>query len=80
MDSLIEAARAAIEESYAPYSEYEVGAAVETADGEVYAGCNIENANYSNSLHAEESQSDRRSGTVIVPSLDSRLRRRPATA
>jgi len=54
MDSLIEAARAAIEESYAPYSEYEVGAAVETADGEVYAGCNIENANYSNSLHAEE--------------------------
>jgi len=54
MDSLIEAARAATEESHAPYSEYYVGAAIETADGTVYTGCNIENANYSNSLHAEE--------------------------
>ena len=54
MDSLVEAARAAIEESYAPYSDYDVGAAIETADGSVYTGCNVENANYSNSLHAEE--------------------------
>jgi cytidine deaminase len=54
MDSLVEAAREAIEESYAPYSDYDVGAAIETADGSVYTGCNIENANYSNSLHAEE--------------------------
>jgi len=54
MDSLVEAARAATEESHAPYSEYYVGAAIETADGSVYTGCNIENANYSNSLHAEE--------------------------
>jgi len=54
MDSLVEAAREATEASYAPYSEYSVGAAIETADGSVYTGCNIENANYSNSLHAEE--------------------------
>ncbi len=54
MDSLIEAAREAVEASYAPYSEYYVGAALETADGTVYTGCNVENANYSNSLHAEE--------------------------
>src|SRR6056297_3399370 len=54
MDSLVEAARAATEESHAPYSEYYVGAAIETADGSVYTGCNVENANYSNSLHAEE--------------------------
>ncbi|WP_018258250.1 cytidine deaminase [Halomicrobium katesii] len=54
MDSLVEAARTAVEESFAPYSEYGVGAAIETADGAVYTGCNIENANYSNSLHAEE--------------------------
>jgi cytidine deaminase len=54
MDSLVEAARAAIEESYAPYSDYDVGAAIETADGSVYTGCNIENANHSNSLHTEE--------------------------
>ncbi len=51
---LIDAARRAQEESYAPYSEYVVGAALLTADGEVFTGCNVENANYSNSLHAEE--------------------------
>ncbi|MBX0323097.1 cytidine deaminase [Halomicroarcula sp. F13] len=54
MDDLMDAAREAVEASYAPYSEYRVGAAIETADGTVYTGCNIENANYSNSLHAEE--------------------------
>ncbi|WP_424004024.1 cytidine deaminase [Haloarcula salina] len=54
MDDLIEAARDAIDDAYVPYSEYTVGAAIETADGDVYTGCNIENANYSNSLHAEE--------------------------
>ncbi|MFC7045535.1 cytidine deaminase [Halobacteriaceae archaeon GCM10025711] len=54
MDDLIEAAREAQSEAYVPYSEYRVGAAIETADGEVFTGANIENANYSNSLHAEE--------------------------
>ncbi len=54
MDKLLRAAREAQTEAYAPYSEYRVGAAIETADGTVYTGCNIENANYSNSLHAEE--------------------------
>lgn len=52
--TLLAAAREAFEESYAPYSEYPVGAALEAADGTVYTGCNIENANYSNALHAEE--------------------------
>jgi cytidine deaminase len=51
---LVERARTARENAYAPYSEYTVGAALLTADGTVYTGCNIENANYSNSLHAEE--------------------------
>ncbi|MFB6251300.1 MAG: cytidine deaminase [Halobellus sp.] len=51
---LIERARDVTENAYVPYSEYRVGAALETADGSVYLGCNIENANYSNSLHAEE--------------------------
>ena len=54
MDSLIERARDVAENAYVPYSEYAVGAALRTADGTVYTGCNIENANYSNSLHAEE--------------------------
>jgi cytidine deaminase len=51
---LLAAARDATENAYVPYSEYEVGAALLTASGEVYTGCNVENANYSNSLHAEE--------------------------
>lgn len=53
-DELLVEARKAIEQSYAPYSEYYVGAAIETTDGTVFTGCNIENANYSNSIHAEE--------------------------
>lgn len=51
---LLASAREAFERAYVPYSEYPVGAALEAADGAVYTGCNIENANYSNSLHAEE--------------------------
>ena len=54
MDELVEAARDVQENAYVPYSEYRVGAALEAADGTVFVGCNIENANYSNSLHAEE--------------------------
>ncbi|MFC7166153.1 cytidine deaminase [Halospeciosus flavus] len=53
-EELVAAAREALEEAYVPYSEYPVGAAIETVDGEVYTGCNLENANFSNSLHAEE--------------------------
>lgn len=53
-DALLAAARDALADAYVPYSEYQVGAALRTADGETYVGCNIENANYSNSLHAEE--------------------------
>ena len=51
---LLALAREAVERSYAPYSEYYVGAALETDDGTVFSGCNVENANYSNSVHAEE--------------------------
>mgnify|MGYP002761240578 FL=1 len=53
-DPLIEHAREALAEAHVPYSAYRVGAALRTADGTVVTGCNIENANYSNSLHAEE--------------------------
>ncbi|MFB6244092.1 MAG: cytidine deaminase [Halobaculum sp.] len=54
VDALVEAAESALSSAHVPYSEYRVGAALETTDGEVFVGCNIENANYSNSLHAEE--------------------------
>ncbi len=53
-EDLIQAAREIQSQAHVPYSEYRVGAALETDDGAVFTGCNIENANYSNSLHAEE--------------------------
>lgn len=43
---LVEAAEKARENSYAPYSKFRVGAAVETKAGKIYSGCNIENASY----------------------------------
>lgn len=51
---LLAVAREALEDAYVPYSEYPVGAAIETTSGEVFAGTNIEFANYTNTLHAEE--------------------------
>ncbi|MFD1563111.1 cytidine deaminase [Haloarchaeobius amylolyticus] len=54
MDDLIQAARDVQDRAHVPYSEYRVGAALETEDGDVFVGCNLENANFSNSLHAEE--------------------------
>ncbi|MBE6112717.1 MAG: cytidine deaminase [Peptococcaceae bacterium] len=45
-DALIEAAWKAREMAYAPYSGFQVGAAVQTASGSIYGGCNIENVSY----------------------------------
>lgn len=50
---LVERAIEARERAYAPYSHFCVGAALLTADGRVYQGCNIENAAYTPSNCAE---------------------------
>jgi cytidine deaminase len=50
---LVEAARAAAEGSYSPYSKFRVGAVVVGAGGEVFTGANIENAAYPVSSCAE---------------------------
>ena len=52
-DSLIAAAKDALEDSYSPYSKFRVGAALRFADGTVVTGTNIENASYGLSLCAE---------------------------
>ena len=45
-EALVELAREAMTHAYAPYSHFQVGAALLTKDGRVYQGCNIENAAY----------------------------------
>jgi len=50
---MIEAARAALQLSYSPYSNFPVGACLRTTDNQLFAACNIENASYSLTLCAE---------------------------
>lgn len=52
-DRLREAAVAALEHAYVPYSHFPVGAAALTEDGRVVSGCNVENASYGLTLCAE---------------------------
>lgn len=54
-DRLVEAARAARAASYSPYSQFAVGAAVETDDGTIFTGTNLENRSYGLALCAERS-------------------------
>ncbi len=52
---LVEAAMAMLPFSYVPYSHYHVGAALLGEDGEIYTGCNVENASYGVTNCAERS-------------------------
>jgi cytidine deaminase len=53
IESLIEAAKRVRLQSVAPFSNFLVGAAVRTADGKVYTGCNVESASYGLTVCAE---------------------------
>ncbi len=52
-EQLVQAAIAASGNAWAPYSQFHVGAALLTADGTVYDGCNVESAAYSAAICAE---------------------------
>jgi len=45
-DALVEEAWAARRNAYAPYSNFQVGAALQAEDGRIFCGCNVENISY----------------------------------
>jgi cytidine deaminase len=53
MDKLMNAAKEVMKNSYSPYSNFKVGAAVKTKDGKIYVGTNVENASYGGTICAE---------------------------
>ena len=53
MPDLVDEARKARENAAAPFSKFKVGAALRTAEGKVYRGCNVENCTYGLTVCAE---------------------------
>jgi cytidine deaminase len=54
-EQLIQLAREAARKAYAPYSNFQVGCAIESTEGEVVTGANMENASYRLGICAEQS-------------------------
>ncbi len=73
LKTFIDRALAASENAYAPYSNYPVGAVLVTPDGEVFSGCNVENAAYPAGICAERtalvkavSEGQRQFETIVI--------------
>lgn len=71
--AMIEAAAANLEKSYAPYSNFNVSAAILMGSGKVYTGVNVENASYGVTLCAERNaighaiaEGERKLDTVVI--------------
>ena len=52
-DKLLKMAKTTQKHAYAPYSKFQVGAAILLTDGRIYTGCNVENASYGLTICAE---------------------------
>jgi len=79
-DKLIAAATQARENAHAPYSNFRVGAALRAKSGQVYTGCNVENATYGLTLCAERvavfkaiSEGDRGFEAIAIVAASDRL-------
>ena len=53
VETLFASAKEAFDNAYAPYSKFPVGAALRTPEGDIYSGCNVENAAYPQGACAE---------------------------
>ena len=82
---LLRAARGAAKNAYAPFSKFKVGAAVLTANGRIFAGCNIENSSYGLTVCAERvaifkavsaGQHEIKAVAVFAPAPQSRISNR----
>ncbi len=69
--ALRDAANAAMQKAYVPYSKFPVGAAALTDDGRIVSGCNVENASYGLTLCAECSLVSELAMTHRLEKLDS---------
>ena len=78
-DKLAKLAKEAGEKAYAPYSNFRVGAALITDSGNIYTGCNIENAAYPATVCGEEvavfkaiSEGESKIDTIAVACIDAK--------
>lgn len=53
IEKLILAAYTVQQKAYAPYSGFQIGSAIEDADGKIFTGCNVENSSYGGTVCAE---------------------------
>ena len=80
LKELLEAAKTVRERAHAPYSRFQVGAAIRSIAGNIYTGCNVENASYPEGWCAETSAiaqmiaaGDTEIGEVVVVAGGDRL-------